>query len=54
MTPPSDTQTIADAVLRFFDAVATGDWTAADALLADSVYVAHGSDQVTLSSKELL
>jgi hypothetical protein len=53
MSESTDKQTIIEAVTRFFHAVDTGDWARARDLLTDPVEIAHGAQQMTLSSKDL-
>jgi ketosteroid isomerase-like protein len=53
MSESTDKQTIIEAVTRFFHAVDAGDWASARDLLTDPVEIAHGAQQMTLSSKDL-
>lgn len=53
MTRPNDKKAITEIVTRFFHAVDTDDWTTVRALLTDPVDVAHGPQQITLSSEDL-
>jgi hypothetical protein len=53
MPEQNDKQTIIETVIRFFHAVDTGDWASARELLTDPIEIAHGAQQMTLSSKDL-